>query len=110
MPRPHTKRPDCVIDGSQDPTVMRCKHCGSTEPLALPMALNDVVKLTKVFEEVHGLCHMSLLELRTKHQVTRDALNATPPPARLYDVLRGQLYRVEAAIRRLEPDPNAWPK
>jgi hypothetical protein len=72
MPRPNTKRPDCVIDGSQDPTVMRCKHCGGTEPLALPMALNDVVKLTKVFEEAHGLCHMSLVALRSRLDVLWD--------------------------------------
>jgi hypothetical protein len=109
MPRPNTKRPDCVIDGSQDPTVMRCKHCGGTEPLALPMDLNEVVKLTKVFEQKHAFCHLSLLALRSKERLLRDTLKSMPPNDRAYDATRGKLYDVEAAIRRQEPDPNKWP-
>lgn len=92
--------PDCVIDGNQEPAVMRCKHCGTTEPLALPMEMGALANLSRVFQQAHCMCHLSLTALRAKLDMLRDL----PEPATLAsrDWRRVQVQRVCQAIRLRE--------
>lgn len=66
MPRKNRPQPDCVIDGSQQPPLMRCRHCGTTEPLTLPIPVSELAQKAKGFQQEHGLCHMSLKALEQR--------------------------------------------
>jgi transcription elongation factor Elf1 len=103
------KEAQCVLDGSTTPATMRCEHCRATEPISLPMPMSEVVGRSNAFQQKHAFCHLSLTELRSKQQHLQETLNCMRPNHRAYDATRGKLYQVEAAIRRLEPNPNKWP-
>ena len=46
----------CVLDFAQQPQVLRCRECGHTEPVQLPMPISELVGLTDAFMARHRAC------------------------------------------------------
>lgn len=80
MTLPHI--PNCVIDGSTTPAVMRCEHCKTTRALNLPVEVDTLVRLSNEFMRDHRLCHASLVQLRDKHEALKSRLDRMKPNAR----------------------------
>ena len=104
------REPWCVLDGSVEPAVMRCKHCHTEQLAQLPMDMNMLAGVGKEFMESHGLCHLSLHALRVLALRLDGESKAMWPSGKCYDQLRAERYLVEATIRRKEKDTNKWPR
>lgn len=107
---PRKPDPWCVLDASSTPAVLRCKNCGTTQPVQFPVPLTPFAKECDDFLREHRLCGLSLARLREMERSTQEVLNNTPPSRKVYDTHRAELYRIQATIRRLEPNPNNRPR
>ncbi len=113
MPHAMTKHMSlCTLRQNGDIPVMRCEHCGTELPMEMkfPVPVTELTAIGEAFITEHRYCALSLLRLREMERMTREVMVATSPSRKVYDTHRAELYRIQATIRRLEPDTNKWPK
>lgn len=75
-----------------------------------PMDMADVARIRKAFAEAHSLCEHPLHLLRHFEMLQKEMVASLTPASKEWDQARASLYRIQATIRRKEPDPNKWPK
>jgi hypothetical protein len=46
----------CVLDFRDDPTVLRCLHCGASAPYPLPVSISKAVLDSRAFSRQHRDC------------------------------------------------------
>lgn len=101
----------CILDASVKPAMMRCQRCFHGAPVRFPVDLTAFKKVCDAFLKEHRHCEeMSLEQVRAKLKEKKNQMDATPISSPAWDAIRRVVYRLEGTIRRLEPNPNKWPR
>lgn len=103
LPRSSKKPvPWCVLDATNTPAVMRCKHCRTEVPVHFPMDLGQHKSELDAFLAAHTLCGLGLRKLYAKRKLIQLRLQSPKPMVRgTWRRRREELQKVEAAIMLL---------
>lgn len=104
---PRKPEPWCVLDATNTPAVMRCKHCRTEVPVHFPMDLGQHKSELDAFLNAHTLCGLGLKKLYAKRRQVQaqldrlDLLHWTLSNAQAMRRKRQRMKELEAAINLL---------